>query len=211
MRMRSNSAMDRCSRSAAGRSRPKSVHLLHSHCNESSRPDAAHTACVCTRTHRRVIVKYLEFVKGCITRRDKPMICKDFRDCGALTKGGAIAKVMAYTLIAIVAGCRHRSDLSMARSGSNENRGVVDAEQLARRPESRTPASRPTLHAAVEPLGESVKGRPLELRRFGDPAARSRVLILGGIHGDETTTVDLTRSLIELLTADPSKAAGRHV
>src|SRR5438045_1701377 len=120
--------------------------------------------------------------------------------------GGALTKVMAGTLLAAAIGCRHRSEADMSRSGGVEDQSSV----VATRP-ARDGATRPVLHASVEPLGESVKGRPLELRRFGDPAARSRVLILGGIHGDEVTSVDLARNLIELLTADGSKTDRRHV
>ena len=35
-------------------------------------------------------------------------------------------------------------------------------------------------------IGESVRGRPIEVRRVGDPKADLKVLLVGSIHGDET-------------------------
>lgn len=58
-------------------------------------------------------------------------------------------------------------------------------------------------------LGQSVKNRPIELVTFGDGPIN--VLILGGIHGDEPTSVDLTMNLIELLKSSPSLYGGRKV
>lgn len=59
-----------------------------------------------------------------------------------------------------------------------------------------------------EVLGASVQGRPIEIEHFGQGTP---VLILGGIHGDEVTSVDLTRNLIILLRARPDLAAGKQV
>src|SRR5262245_1776342 len=46
-------------------------------------------------------------------------------------------------------------------------------------------------------IGRSVKGTPMMLRTFGSGPAT--IFIMGGIHGDETTSVDLTTNLIVLL------------
>lgn len=51
-------------------------------------------------------------------------------------------------------------------------------------------------------IGTSVQGRAIEMETFGN--GPTRVLILGGIHGDEVTSVDVARSLIALLRSDPS-------
>ena len=59
-------------------------------------------------------------------------------------------------------------------------------------------------------LGESAQGRPIELLIFGQ-ASTTSVLILGAIHGDETTSADLTRNLIQQLSSDPALAAGKRV
>lgn len=58
-------------------------------------------------------------------------------------------------------------------------------------------------------LGESVKGQPIVAQVFGE--GPRPVLILGGIHGDEQTSVDLTRNLIDLLKRDRLLAGGKPV
>ncbi|MEA2248880.1 MAG: murein peptide amidase [Solirubrobacteraceae bacterium] len=49
----------------------------------------------------------------------------------------------------------------------------------------------------IERLGESVKGRPINVVRVGDPAARRKVLVVGCIHGDEFAG----RAIVDLLRA----------
>lgn len=51
-------------------------------------------------------------------------------------------------------------------------------------------------------IGLSVEGREIVMERFGH--GPRGVLILGGIHGDEVTSVDVARGLIELLRSQPS-------
>lgn len=72
---------------------------------------------------------------------------------------------------------------------------------------------KPVIARVTEPriigLGESVKGQPIVATVFND--GPRPVLILGGIHGDEPTSVDLTRNLIELLKHDVSLAGGKSV
>jgi predicted deacylase len=61
-------------------------------------------------------------------------------------------------------------------------------------------------------LGESVNGAPIEMRVFNPADADATpVLILGGIHGDERASVDLTTNLIALLETQPELAHGRKV
>ena len=52
------------------------------------------------------------------------------------------------------------------------------------------PRSRP--HSVI---GESVRGRPIEVRRVGDPRAPLKVLVVGSIHGDETQGHRVVRRL----------------
>jgi len=70
-------------------------------------------------------------------------------------------------------------------------------------------AAQPASNPRRELLGHSVLGRAIEIEHFGD--GKSPVLILGGIHGDEVTSVDLTRNLIVLLRARPELTAGHAV
>ncbi len=58
-------------------------------------------------------------------------------------------------------------------------------------------------------IGHSVEGRPIRLHVFG--AGEETLLVFGGFHGNEPTSADLADSLMELLRADPSVAAGRRV
>jgi predicted deacylase len=44
-------------------------------------------------------------------------------------------------------------------------------------------------------IGESVRGRPIEVRRVGDPKADLKVLVVGSIHGDETQGHRIVRRL----------------
>jgi protein MpaA len=75
------------------------------------------------------------------------------------------------------------------------------------------PIPKPVIAKVTEPrligLGESVKGQAIVANVFND--GPRPVLILGGIHGDEVTSVDLTRNLIDLLKRDVSLAGGKSV
>jgi hypothetical protein len=71
--------------------------------------------------------------------------------------------------------------------------------------------SKACVAAKLHPVGaKSVKGRPIMLREFR-PAQepRGRVLVVGGIHGDELTAVAIVFHWIELLQK-PSSDAGRY-
>jgi protein MpaA len=48
------------------------------------------------------------------------------------------------------------------------------------------PAPEPTARDERQVIGESVRGRPLVARAFGDHSSERRVLVVGSIHGDET-------------------------
>src|SRR4051794_16857196 len=77
-------------------------------------------------------------------------------------------------------------------------------------PESQT-TSKPSLAPSRQiTLGESVKGEPITLRIFGDENAPV-IFIMGGIHGDETTGVDLTTNLIATLEQNPGYVTGKCV
>jgi len=72
------------------------------------------------------------------------------------------------------------------------------------------PATRATSRRVL--LGNSVEGRPLEMVIFGEPCPECPpILIIGGIHGDETTSVVVANHLIDDLTQNPAEAAGHIV
>lgn len=74
------------------------------------------------------------------------------------------------------------------------------------------PATQPAAIAgAIEEveLGTSVEGRPLMMYVLrGGPQT---VLVIGGVHGSEPTSVDVANGLLELLRANPSLASGKTV
>jgi protein MpaA len=59
-------------------------------------------------------------------------------------------------------------------------------------------------------IGESIRGQPIEMFAF-DGDLSNAVLVIGGIHGNEPTSVDVARELVALLESQPALAAGRHV
>jgi len=48
-----------------------------------------------------------------------------------------------------------------------------------------------------------VNGLPIDMRVFGDAPEATPVLVMGGIHGNETSSIDVASKLIELLEKDP--------
>ncbi|HZZ44318.1 MAG TPA: DUF2817 domain-containing protein [Tepidisphaeraceae bacterium] len=60
----------------------------------------------------------------------------------------------------------------------------------------------------VEVLGQSVKGRPIELHLFNGDRGGDPVLIFAGIHGDEPTSVYCAKELLKVLEAMPSVLQG---
>ena len=64
------------------------------------------------------------------------------------------------------------------------------------------------LSADLKPWAESVSGRPIMLREFAPAqAAAPRVLVVGGIHGDELTSVSIVFRWIELLKQPAGEGA----
>ena len=53
----------------------------------------------------------------------------------------------------------------------------------------------------VRIIGQSVQGRPIEMHTFGNGA--SPVLVMAAIHGDETTSVNIARGLLDELRIKP--------
>jgi protein MpaA len=79
----------------------------------------------------------------------------------------------------------------------------------------RTAAAEPLVRPPAPPrveevvLGQSVQGRDLAMTIFrGGPAS---VLVIGGVHGNEQTSVDVASGLLELLRDQPELAKGRTV
>src|SRR4051812_23908466 len=62
--------------------------------------------------------------------------------------------------------------------------------------------------AELKPWARSVKGRDIMLREFSPAhAAAARVLVIGGIHGDELTSVSIVFRWMELLKQQSGEAA----
>ena len=55
-------------------------------------------------------------------------------------------------------------------------------------------------------IGHSVLGRPIEMYSFGSVEGGRPVLVMGAIHGNEPTSADVSRGLLEELLADPRAA-----
>jgi len=68
---------------------------------------------------------------------------------------------------------------------------------------------RPSAEPRRVELGRSVQGRPITALVFDGTAGT--VLVLGGIHGDETASIALVELLARRLEAEPSARAGRQV
>src|SRR5687768_14497192 len=56
--------------------------------------------------------------------------------------------------------------------------------------------------AAPETIGHSVLGRPIEMYSFGPVEGGRPVLVMGAIHGNESTSADVSRGLLDELLAD---------
>jgi protein MpaA len=65
----------------------------------------------------------------------------------------------------------------------------------------------PRVVERVVELGRSVDGRPIRMHVFGD--APWPTLILGGIHGNEPTSSNICRRLMEMLRENPKSLSGR--
>jgi predicted deacylase len=58
-------------------------------------------------------------------------------------------------------------------------------------------------------LGRSVAGAPIVMQVFGD--GPERILVVGGIHGDEPTGADLATRLVRTLRENPAQCHGRTI
>ena len=86
---------------------------------------------------------------------------------------------------------------------------LVFAVGCAGRNDSFEPA--PTRIAATQrvmpqTIGHSVLGRPIEMYSFGSVEGGRPVLVMGAIHGNEPTSADVSRGLLDELLADPRAA-----
>jgi protein MpaA len=108
------------------------------------------------------------------------------RRCGVLG-------IVVTTLVALDAGC---------------TRGVVHESEAT---ESSARPLKPAAPLGVsEVVGRSVNGLPIEMVTFGGDGPRP-VLVIGAIHGDESTSVVLARALVDELRRNPSAAGGAAV
>ncbi len=57
------------------------------------------------------------------------------------------------------------------------------------------PHAPPVAQASVTVVGRSVRGRPIRLRRVGEPAAPRKLLVIGEIHGSELAGRPVARAL----------------
>jgi protein MpaA len=77
--------------------------------------------------------------------------------------------------------------------GASATRAPAAAPGPARPPASETEPA--TVRGTSRLLGRSVDGRPLRATLVGDPAAPTRVLVVGCVHGDECAGEAITRRL----------------
>src|SRR4051794_36417898 len=104
-----------------------------------------------------------------------------------MLKQVVLALCMTAIILATTVACQsHRTDLQQTMN---------DAKVLTMPPEL--------------VLGKSVKGEPIGVRVFGN--SEPTIFIMGGIHGDETTSVDLTTNLITTLEQNPEYVSGKRV
>jgi protein MpaA len=71
----------------------------------------------------------------------------------------------------------------------------IPTETTVRPPAKKTMAPAPVMETTT--LGQSVEGRPIVMHRFGTGDVGT--LIIGGIHGDETTAYKLAERFVDLL------------
>src|SRR5436190_20361620 len=103
-------------------------------------------------------------------------------------RGGDCARAKGITMIR-----RMWMAMALLATGCANHRNVAPVEQPPFSPPHAAGQTNPMTPREML-LGKSVKGAPITLTIFGDGAAT--IFILGGIHGDETTSVVLTTNLI---------------
>ena len=87
-----------------------------------------------------------------------------------------------FAMLFLIAGCASSTrELTLREPSAKAQAPIVAA---------------PPVPAAV--IGRSVQGRPIEMYSFGDVEGGSRpVLVMGAIHGNEPTSEDVARGLLE--------------
>jgi len=66
-----------------------------------------------------------------------------------------------------------------------------------------TPGGAPAAPRVMpQTIGHSVLGRPIEMYAFGSVEGGRPVLVMGAIHGNEPTSADVSRGLLDELLAD---------
>lgn len=106
-----------------------------------------------------------------------------------------VAVLMGVVVMSGIAGC------------SNRRHDTIAEPQLLMPQPPPTPEARISWQEAL--LGRSVQGRDLVLYTLrGGPQT---VLVIGGVHGSEPTSVDVANGLLELLRSDPSLARGKTI
>jgi murein peptide amidase A len=90
---------------------------------------------------------------------------------------------------------------------------VLDADDVIPKAHVPTPPPPPATKPAprAERIGTSVQGRPIEMRVFGPPHTAGPILIIGGIHGSEPTSVTVAERLAGVLESDAAARGGRTV
>lgn len=83
---------------------------------------------------------------------------------------------------------------------------AASPDPVAPKPEPRNPLVQPP-QPARSVIGVSIEQRPIEMLTFGDTP--NPVLVIGGIHGSEPTSVDVARRLATNLLNDPAIWYGR--
>jgi protein MpaA len=103
---------------------------------------------------------------------------------------------------------RRDTTVPAAEPGGSPQDPVVDEGTADRRSSRRRAGSlrAQTARTSWQTIGSSVDGRPIEAARFG--SGLTRVLLIGGIHGDEPEGLPLVERLAEQLGNDPATA--RH-
>src|SRR4051812_32519114 len=99
----------------------------------------------------------------------------------------------------ILTGCASHFPEARSTTTTTNTPGSVPAQQPVPQPQS--PRVLP------QTIGYSVQGRPIEMYAFGSVEGGRPVLIMGAIHGNETSSADVSRGLLADLMKDAAPAA----
>ena len=75
-------------------------------------------------------------------------------------------------------------------------------------PPAPSPAPRESSRAMPQTIGYSVQGRPIEMYSFGAVEGGRPVIVMGAIHGNETSSADVSRGLLAELLNDQRALGG---